>query len=340
MNGQSLSARICSFLQIGLALGLAFDASAMDFERAATPKSVCKRTHADALTYLKATPQRFNFDSGNDPQSFFETDAEKQTMREDLASGAYFADVLSDGVFADGTPAFRFTLEPRFLIRNPNPAGDWDIGLCWWHSRMQRAAAYLVEFVPTARKANQAEAKVIFKKLSQFQPVMLPGYESFAMFSLDFHDELVAELSRWQKRTTFEEPGIVFGASAKNIFTSQKQLYQESSHRLDGLLNDMETQPRPIFILLPSSAGIHSFLVTGFQASRDGTVRLQYLDSNYPGIPHSWRIRSAGVMNLKHPLLEMEDSFYSFHTQFEKDFDAIEAGLRTKCGQNYRIRTR
>lgn len=339
MNRDSTSARIFGMLQLALAIGLAFDASAMDAIVASPPKSVCERTHADALTYLKVDPSlQFVFDYDEGKRSFDPNaripGSEMERLRSHLASGAYASEVSYE------EKSYLVQLEPRFITRIANSRGDWNLGLCWWHSRMQRAAVYLVDFDPTAKKATKAEAKVIFAKLSHFEPVVLPGYQSFANFSYDFKDEFTAELSRWQKRTTFEDPGIALGAWARKTFSSEEQLYRESSVRLDGLLNDMQTQPRPIFIMLSASSGLHSFLITGFHASGDGTVRLQYFDSAHPGNPHSWMIRWEGVMILLDPSRDTAETYLSFHTQFEKDFDAIEAGLRTKCGQNYRIRTR
>lgn len=79
-----------------------------------------------------------------------------------------------------------------------NPPGWANTGMCWFHSRFNRAAIYLANFVPGAPKPSPALARSIARRLVQGdQVVEIPGYSSLDAFSRDFKSVIEHVWDEW-----------------------------------------------------------------------------------------------------------------------------------------------
>jgi hypothetical protein len=298
------------------------------------PKGVCERTHRDALDYLQASPVRLSVYTDDSMRFFSEKTPQAVKAREDLRRGSYFYTA-----YYDDRDDWIIEMKPRFSMGVTNPSGKWKTGLCWWHSRLHRAAAYLAEFDPNGKKPDSAQAMRIYQAITSFMPVVIPGYESLADFNRAHASELEEVLSAWQRQTTFSSPGIA--ASKARIWTLSESARQaEIEERLVGLINDMWVEPRPIVLLLDRASlkGVHSVVVVGYQTTSRGGVQLKVLEPIKKDQVLDWTVRSEekGIESLVLP--GDTDEYHMIRTHFDKDFNRIEANLRTHCGSGYRLR--
>ncbi len=219
-----------------------------------------------------------------------------------------------------------------FAMGIGNASGSWNTGLCWWHSRFQRAAVYLVDFAPDLPRPTPAEAKLLFRQITNFMPISVPGFATLPAFTSSYPQELEDVLSEWQRRTTFGDPGHVFGTWLTKTLTSDTETERMRRRSLGRLLDTLDAFPHPVFLMLPNRTGIHSVLVLGYTATGSGksqSITLTTLDSNRPSEVVQWPIFVQGEFNL--------GSIVQFHVQFGDDLVEIERGLRTRCGADYKI---
>jgi hypothetical protein len=225
------------------------------------------------------------------------------------------------------------SIQSRFHVGLVADEGDWGVGLCWWHSRFLRAVPYLVDFDPGAPKPTAEEAKTLLRRVTRFQPVVLPGFEELRSFLVQFQKEFYAVLSEWQRRTTRNAPQYALSAPYF-MLASSKFLERETLDSLDRLLLTFAAARQPIYITLPLSDGMHSMVVVDYRI-RGKDVSLKVYDSNNI-YPVEWKIIADGRLDLRDPTF-FDSSFLTLKTDFMEDFREIEKGLRTVCGPEYRI---
>ncbi len=86
------------------------------------------------------------------------------------------------------------------LMSFENRGGFRKGGVCWWHSRFQRASLYLTHYNPAAEKPDAHTARQIIRTLRNANDVVeIPGFKNFLEFSTHFAKEIQNELESWQK---------------------------------------------------------------------------------------------------------------------------------------------
>jgi hypothetical protein len=82
----------------------------------------------------------------------------------------------------------------------PNgPYGLMNGGVCWWHSKFERNAAYLAIYQPKSPKPDHATGMQIIASLKNATSVvMIPGYKNLHDFSADYRREIISTLESWQ----------------------------------------------------------------------------------------------------------------------------------------------
>ena len=84
-------------------------------------------------------------------------------------------------------------------LARSNQGGLLNGGVCWWHSRFTRNAAYLARFRPELPKPSRAEGEELVMRLRRGEAIVdIPGYTNLSNFSYDYADEIQERLEAWQ----------------------------------------------------------------------------------------------------------------------------------------------
>jgi hypothetical protein len=162
---------------------------------------------------------------------------------------------------------------PSNLTSNFNAAGPLGTGLCWWHSKMQRAAIYLAVFdQPEMPKPTKAEALHIFAMLRDLKEVVsIPGFQNWFDFTAAFHDEFYQILGHWEIRDTVQLE-----------FLKGVRIQSTSPETLQKISQEVNDYKRLTFLLLKmDSLSAHSWLAQSFEL--EGTnFNIGFIDSNIP----------------------------------------------------------
>jgi hypothetical protein len=294
-------------------------------------KDVCQRSHAYVVKAL-TTSEKYVMDEVT-------SKANPIIINPDSVRPEDRATLLNEGLYTQDTP-LNDRLLPRFQMGTGNQPGWLNMNLCWWHSRLQRAAAYLVQFDPNSQKPNSEQAIKILRALTFFKSVRLPGYQSIYEFTRDFPNELETVLSEWQIRTTVIAPQHVLGTTLLNFVFSPEERLKIAERSFQNLLDDLDVAPRPIILMAehPSGFGSHTFMVVGYYVDlKTGDISLSIIDSNQPGKTIFWDVYKNGEFDIsEYPGLKAK-GFGLIHSYFDEDFGKIEAGLKKVCGSNYQI---
>lgn len=162
---------------------------------------------------------------------------------------------------------------PGNLTANANASGPLNTGLCWWHSKMQRAAIYLAVFDrPAQPRPTQAEAIQIFKQLRDYKAVVsIPGFIDWNEFTEAFRLEFYQVLGHWEIQESLRL-GFVQGLRAE-VPTSTQMLQKISDE-----VNDYK---RVTFLLLKMRyLEAHSWLVQSMDL-KGSDFKMDFIDSNW-----------------------------------------------------------
>lgn len=164
------------------------------------------------------------------------------------------------------------------LMAFKNDGGLFNGGVCWWHSRFQRNAMYLLKINPSAPKPSGPEAKELIKRLRNSNEVLtLNGFNSFNDFTKNYQSQIQSELNNWQLYD-----GIVLGGWIDGIKGDTKIPAHELQTKMEELFQYVEVQKKVAYQKLQIK-GItsHAWLVTDIKKTESG-YDLGYLDSNDP----------------------------------------------------------
>ncbi len=222
------------------------------------------------------------------------------------------------------------TRESRIQFKNRG--GLFNGGVCWWHSRLQRASSYLVDFRPELNRPGKEELNKILKTLKTMSgTVIIPGFADFLTFTEAYKAEVQSVLEQWQKEDGFINQQWVRGISGKYELPPI-----EMKTRMDGLYDLFQKSPHPMWVMAQIK-GIesHAFLVLDMIPQGAG-YELRVIDSNVPLETKIFNFVN-GDRFLKHP----KDK-YSFvpYSGFQKDYDAILNSVKKRCGDIFDIDSR
>ncbi len=176
-----------------------------------------------------------------------------------------------------------------------NSGGFVGMGLCWWHSRLERKATYLTFYSPDKAKPSRKEAIRLLRKIRAGQEIVeIPGYSNLSDFTKDFSDEVIRNLSYWQMSDSAIQQVWTQGLKGRPEVSSQ-----ELRDIMDSIYDLVEKEKRIAYIMLQASGfGAHSLLVVGMKRTEDGYI-LQTADSNYNGQIHLVKYQE-GMTQLKY----------------------------------------
>lgn len=136
-------------------------------------------------------------------------------------------------------------------------------GVCWWHSRFQRAATYLAIFDPAGEKPTDRRAVQIVDDLAHFRKrVVISGYKNLYEFTKEHEKVIQNELERWLKRDAISGVMRTLNPLRESFKTSRNDLRQWMA-RLDYLVNEHRIIP----FVLQQVKGLkaHASLVIGME---------------------------------------------------------------------------
>lgn len=181
------------------------------------------------------------------------------------------------------------------LMGFANRGGIGNGGVCWWHSRMQRNALYLTIYKPGERRPSKAQAKVIVEKLRAGKDVVvIPGFDNFQEFSVEYREIIQRELDKWQKGDGVLKFNWVIGLKGKSHVDADKM-----KSMMDELYDYVEVKGNIAYEKLQIKGIVaHAWLVINMKKVGKG-YDLQVLDSNYPNATQLYQYR-PGMTNFNH----------------------------------------
>ena len=166
--------------------------------------------------------------------------------------------------------------ENRLTFRNRG--GLIGGGVCWWHTRWERNAAYLAVYRPDLPQPSMEEVLAIIAAIrAGNQIVEIPGFENLRAFSRTYGDYIQKSLEEWQISEG------VFGGGWSNGLASDvadPAALQQTMNQTYELV----TQQNRVVMQTLKFPGIqaHLWAVIGMKKTANG-YSLQVTDSNYPG---------------------------------------------------------
>ncbi len=159
-----------------------------------------------------------------------------------------------------------------------NSGGMFGSGVCWWHSRFQRAALYLSVFRPNFKKPSALKAREIIKKIARrSQVVEIPGYSNLRAFAADWEELIQKRLDSWQLTDGFLMQQWVVG------LIGQTDTYARMMKKMmDALYLEVHYKKNVTYQKLQlKGVDAHAWLVVAMDKTYLG-YRLHVIDSNYP----------------------------------------------------------
>lgn len=179
--------------------------------------------------------------------------------------------------------------ENRLAFRNDE--GPLGIGLCWWHSRMQRNANFLLDFRPSLPKLTGLDLWMVIRGLAGTGHVMaVTGYANLEEFSKAHASELKETLAQWQLADTF------LGFNWVNGLQGDPQISPgELEEKMERLYERVKIENQVVYQML-NFPGIssHALLVVDMFREANGDIIFAAVDSNFATLQYFTYRRGAG----------------------------------------------
>ena len=225
----------------------------------------------------------------------------------------------------------RLAADPAMRIAVPNQGGIGNGGVCWWHSRFQRAAWYLARFAPTMPRPTAREARALIRRIAARNEVVeIPGFSDLRRFTSAYRAELQKELNTWQIRDGLLNQAYLRGLSGHARFRDADRM----KARMDAVYAAVvDARPKgDVVWLMLQMRGIvsHASLVSTMSAEADGGYVLAVVDSNHPGRLVHYRYR-PGDLELAPWDFEMHDYENVPYVGFSRDLKRIHRAIEAYC---------
>lgn len=248
-------------------------------------------------------------------------------------SGAAYASEFCAARTRARLPAelLRLAADPEMRIATPNHGGIGNGGVCWWHSRFQRAAWYLARFAPAKPRPTAREARALIRRIAARNAVVeIPGFSDLRHFTSAYRAELQRELDAWQLRDGLLNQAYLRGLGGRARFRDADRM----KARMDAVYEAVVAAgPRgDVVWLMLQMRGIvsHASLVSTMSAEADGGYVLAVVDSNHPGRLVHYRYR-PGDLALAPWDFEMHDYENVPYVGFSRDLKRIHGAIEAYC---------
>ncbi len=191
-------------------------------------------------------------------------------------------------------------------------------GVCWWHSRLQRAAAYLTVYAPYEKKPTPSRIKKILNTLIDSKRVVeIPGYSSFSEFTKENKSLIQDFLNRWQLQDTFLNLAWVRGLRGKSEVPAD-----QLKEIMDELYYHVEILRQVTYVKLQEEGLVaHALLILKLEPTENGYY-IEYIDSNYP--------KSTQRAVYRYHYTQFQNSVP--YIEYIQDYHKIESAINKYCG--------
>lgn len=237
---------------------------------------------------------------------------------------------ISFNVFASAQDYCSERSNPRFAqthvsdeanrLSFKNGGGLLNGGVCWWHSRFTRNAAYVARFRPYESKPSISEAKKIIHNIRLGNQVVdVPGYSDLYTFSIDFKEEIQGKLEEWQTADGIGRSGWIRGLQGRTTLRADKlatmmdELYQRVMVKHEVVYQKLQ---------LPGITA-HAWLVINMVKESNGYL-LTVADSNY------LTLRTHRYNRGSTHMLYGSKKFVPY-TEFTNELQRIEEVVQNNC---------
>lgn len=164
--------------------------------------------------------------------------------------------------------------ENRLSFENPPGYLNW--GVCWWHSRFQRAAEYLAVFEPTQPKPEPWQIWGILESIAfDHHVTVIPGYANLFEFSQVNREQIEVFLSQWQIHDSVERASWVNGLAGRSSTSSEKFW-----NLMTSIHERLQSSKQILYVKLQNpGVAAHAWLIVNSQ-KRESEILFTVIDSN------------------------------------------------------------
>lgn len=158
-----------------------------------------------------------------------------------------------------------------------NEGGIANGGVCWWHSRFTRNAAYVAHYRPELPRPSIQEAQRIIRAIRRGNALVnVPGYSDLHTFSIDFRQEIQKQLNQWQAEEGILNAGWIRGLQGRTSLPADKL-----ATMMDELYQRVVVKHEPVYqkLQLPGIQS-HAWIVIWMEKDAQGYI-LTVVDSNF-----------------------------------------------------------
>lgn len=206
-------------------------------------------------------------------------------------------------------------------LARSNQGGLLNGGVCWWHSRFTRNAAYLARFRPDLPKPSRDEALAILTRIRRAEGVIdVPGFEHLSDFSYAYSDEIQDMLEAWQL-----SDGVLRFQWVRGLSGASRVSPRELEGRMDELFRRVARGEIVYQMLQFAGPLAHAWLVVDMARTASG-YNFKVVDSIFAAeTSHTYRRgQDSFVRN--------GDPFVPYTQQVEEE-DRLQELLRQECAR-------
>jgi hypothetical protein len=212
---------------------------------------------------------------------------------------------------------------PLNRIAFKNAGGIFNSGVCWWHSRLQRSATYLVRFAPEKAKPTATQvSSILFSLRNMNQVVTIPGFTDFKSFTKAYQVQTQKMLNDWQK---FD--GVINREWERGISGHSSLPSAALELQMHKVFDFFKNSPLPVWVLVQiKGISSHAYLILDMEQVSNG-LDFHVIDSNHP--------EKKGLVQYRYGQTSLREvgEKYTFvpYVGFQNDFRLISASLKTHC---------
>ncbi len=219
--------------------------------------------------------------------------------------------LLTGSVRADQS-VFELARDPAQRIAFRNSGGFAKGGVCWWHSRLQRAFFYLAKFDPAAPKPSEREAgKIIHALMWEKSYVLIPGFSDTFSFTKTFQKLIQRKLNKWQISDGVGNQGWILGL--KGHSSLKPMLMKQRMDQVYAQYLTSRDQGEMLWLLLQiKGIASHSSLLESMIPNEFGGYDLEMIDSNRPNLMIPYIYKSGDQSLVPHGIEKYKPSWVPY----------------------------
>jgi hypothetical protein len=164
-----------------------------------------------------------------------------------------------------------------------NVGGLLNKGVCWWHSRFQRASLYLAFYLPDKPKPSKKDAsKMIWSLMRADKVVEIPGFSNFSEFSTAYQSEIQHCLDSTQILE-----GVFMFSWIDGLAGKDEVEPREMQRLMDKIYFEVTTNGLAYVKIQMPGISSHSWIMTEMEPDGEPNdigqgYNYRFIDSNFP----------------------------------------------------------